>query len=113
MKAKQIYLQENGAILKNQNHHLILKVDFTGSDSDDDIGKKKKRVVREAFGSDGEAGSGSDNEAGSNKKRKRIMAGSDSEDEDVNKEKTNEEASEDAPKPAEGEEGASGKVHVF
>ena len=92
-----------------------MNLDFTGSDSDDDIGKKKKRVVREAFGSDGEAGSGSDNEAGngSNKKRKRIMAGSDSEDEDTNKEKTNEEASEDAPKPAEGEEGASGKVHVF
>ena len=68
-------------------------------------------MVREAFGSDGEAGSGSDNEAGngSNKKRKRIMAGSDSEDEDVNKEKTNEEASEDASKPAEGEEGASGQ----
>lgn len=69
-------------------------------------------MVHEAFGSDGEAGSGSDNEAGngSNKKRKRIMAGSDSEDEDTNKEKTNEEASEDAPKPAEGEEGASGEA---
>ena len=37
------------------------------------------------------------------------MAGSDSEDENVNKEKTNEEASEDASKPAEGEEGASGQ----
>jgi len=67
-------------------------------------------VVRDAFGSDGEAGSGSDVEdnAGAKKKRKRIMAGSgsDDDDEDTNKEKANEEGGEpagDAPKPAEGE----------
>lgn len=77
----------------------------SGSESGDDIGKAKKRVVREAFGGGSDNESGSDVEGQTKKKRKRIVSGGAEGDDSEDEEKKTPE-NEDQGEAQEGQEAA-------